>query len=94
MFLNHNGTPTSIAAAHSIESCADRIRGEVYRYFLGLEAGATHHEATAATGYRPDTVRPRCRELVRMGLLFDTGRTRRTPSGRQAIVWAVKGGGQ
>ncbi len=32
-------------------------------------------------------IRTRCSELVKMGLVRDTGRTERTASGRNAVVW-------
>lgn len=35
-------------------------------------------------------LRTRCSELVRMGLVVDTGITRKTRSGRNAVVWGVK----
>jgi hypothetical protein len=48
---------------------------------------ATADELERATGLAGNTVRPRLWELRRRELVVDSGLTRRTPSGRKAIVW-------
>jgi hypothetical protein len=40
-------------------------------------------------GLPPDTYRPLRGKLVKLGVLVNTGKTRRTPSGCDAIVWGL-----
>jgi len=86
-----SGTPTSDAAAMAISESAHTLRARVLGYLLGLrERGATDEEAQHALGMNPSTQRPRRGELVEQGLVRDSGRTRATLSGRQAVVWVAE----
>jgi len=49
--------------------------------------GATDEELQDRLQLNPSTQRPRRVELVASGLVVDSGRTRRTRSGRRAVVW-------
>jgi hypothetical protein len=51
--------------------------------------GLTDEEMQAKTGMNPSTQRPRRCELVEMGKVRDSGSTRRTKSGRKAVVWVI-----
>lgn len=51
--------------------------------------GCTDEEMQLALKMNPSTQRPRRGELVGMGLVKDSGRTRRTRSGRRATVWVA-----
>lgn len=51
--------------------------------------GATDEELYQATGWDENTVRPRRNELMNDGWVEDSGRTRRTPSGKDAVVWVL-----
>lgn len=42
-----------------------------------------------ATALNPSTLRPRRGECVERGLVEDSGQTRATRSGRQAVVWRL-----
>lgn len=77
---------TSIAAAAAIEPSAATLRGRVLA-FLRASGGATDERGIDSTGISPSTYRPRRIELVDAGLVRDSGRTRTTRSGRQAVVW-------
>lgn len=57
------------------------------RLILAGWGGLTDQEIQRATGLDPSTERPRRIELVNAGLVYDSGRKRRTLSGRRAIVW-------
>lgn len=37
------------------------------------------------------TIRPRISELVKLGLIYDTGRTAENASGKQAVIWDIRG---
>lgn len=51
--------------------------------------GLTDEECQGVTGLSPSSQRPRRIALVDAGRLKDSGLTRKTSSGRSAIVWAV-----
>jgi hypothetical protein len=68
--------------------------GRAVRSFIQSrgQRGATDEElieAVMAYGYAMNTIRPRRVELVRAGVVADSGRTRATGSGRDAIVWVA-----
>ena len=55
----------------------------------GIHHGMTDEEMQEHLFLNPSTQRPRRIELVQAGLVKDSGRTRRTRSGRQAVVWVA-----
>ncbi len=65
------------------------VRKEVFNYLSIHPDGATADEIAAALRRTPFTVRPRCSELLRKGLIADSGRRRENVSRRSAIVWIV-----
>lgn len=56
---------------------------------FGVVGGCTDEEGIEATGIAASTYRPRRVELVRDGLLMDSGLTRKTKSNHAATVWMV-----
>lgn len=83
---------TSEAAAMAIAPSAANLRRRILvRIIDAAENGLTDHEIETATGLRGSTVRPRRRELQRAGLICDSGLTRPTDSGREAVVWVSSG---
>ncbi len=81
-------SPTSELASYLIADKALTLREKVHTYTKQCgDHGATDHEISAALRLQSDTARPRRRELVEMGHVIDSGRTRETPSHRQAVVW-------
>ncbi len=89
----HNSTPTNIAAAKAVRATVAQQRGEVYGYFKNAADGLTDEEGYEASGINPNAWRPRRGELVRDGMVVDSGRTRATKSGCKAVVWVVKENG-
>ena len=88
-------SPTSVAAAHAIESRAGSIRGRVYQWLMDEgQNGATDLEMQETLDIQADTQRPRRRELQERGLVIDSGKTRKTRSGREAVVWLAKMAGE
>lgn len=80
--------PTSVVAGRRIRMPAKTYRAQVHE---ALRAGPkTDEEICRATGLRGSTVRPRRLELLRDGLIEDSGQVRPTRSGREAIVWRRK----
>lgn len=53
-------------------------------------AGCTDEEGGLALAINPSTYRPRRIELVERGAVIDSSTTRRTSSGRQAVVWIAQ----
>lgn len=56
---------------------------------VGDQIGVTQEEAAALLRRRHYSVAPRFAELQRLGWIKDSGRTRATSSGAQAIVWVL-----
>lgn len=54
-----------------------------------FNSGLTDEECQELTGLSPSSQRPRRIALVDAGRLKDSGLTRKTSSGRNAIVWAI-----
>lgn len=82
------GSETSKKAAGAIQASSASLRVQVLAYLLHT-GGATDQEVQQALDIRPSTQRPRRVELVEMGLVRDSGRTRETESGREATVWVA-----
>lgn len=81
---------TRAAAAEAIRPTAHTLRAEVLRFLEGLGfVGATDEEMQVALNMNPSTQRPRRIELVEEGWVRDSGATRRTKSGRNAVVWVA-----
>lgn len=79
---------TSVAAAKQIEPRTGTARGFVLAFIRGAGSrGATDEEIQTALNMNPSTQRPRRIELVASGLVFDSGETRATRSGSEAVVW-------
>jgi hypothetical protein len=79
---------TSRAAAESIEPVGCGLRARVLNA-LRAWGPMTDSELQERLEMDPSTQRPRRVELVRMGLVRDSGARRPTSSGRAATVWEV-----
>lgn len=88
---HHNAPPgTSEVAARKIGGKTAYLRELVLIYIAGQgNLGATDDEGEVALGMRCQTYTPRRNELVRLGLVVDSGRRRKTASGRNAAVWVL-----
>lgn len=78
---------TSRAAAAQYLPHARTARERVYWTISASENGMTDEEVQDALGMNPSTQRPRRVELVEIGIVEDSGRTRPTRSGMDAVVW-------
>lgn len=85
---------TSKAAAIAAEPNAGTQRARVLdclrEYTASVYVGLTDNEMQFILHMNPSTQRPRRVELVRAGLVVDSGKTRLTPSGKRAVVWVAK----
>jgi len=92
---NPDGTPayqahsaTSAEAAQKAQPASAKQRARVLALLASLGAhGATDEEMQDALGMEGSTQRPRRIELQNRMLVRDSGRTRKTRSGRAATVW-------
>ena len=81
---------TSKAAAVAIEPVAGTQRALILNEILLCEDfGCTDAHLQRVLVLSGDTVRPRRGELQKAGLIVDSGRTRKTSSGRAATVWVA-----
>ena|ERR1700686_890979 len=86
--FHKNDPVTAKAAAKSVDTSF--LETMVLNYLRDNPAGLTAHEIATKSGESLVTISPRMRPLVRRGLVEDSGETRATDSGRQAIVWRIR----
>ena len=81
---------TSCDAKETIVGCAKTLRDRVYNAiaFSGPN-GCTDEEIQDCLEMNPSTERPRRIELQMRQQIKNSGKTRKTKSGRQAIVWIL-----
>ena len=81
---------TSLGAAEAIRPSAASLRMKVLGFIVARGGdGATDPEIQAALRMEGSTQRPRRIELVDAGLVKDSGRTRKSASGRACVVWVA-----
>jgi hypothetical protein len=86
-----NTQQTRIDALLQNLELAPTQRNKVLAFFVDRqEQGATDEEVQIGLGMNPSTQRPRRLELEGLGKITGTSQTRRTRSGRQAIVFRIK----
>lgn len=89
-FQRHS--PTSKEAAESVRPEVGTLREMVLRVLEAAgQEGLTDDEMQRRLAMNPSTQRPRRIELVRQGFVRDSGRTRKTVGGREAVVWVACG---
>lgn len=81
---------TSVEAAKQIEPAAISLRAQLLNWLKERNDGATDEEMQIGVPMDPSTQRPRRGELVRLGLVRDSGTKRKTRSGRLATVWETE----
>lgn len=82
-------SPTSRAAAESIRHKIGPLHRRILVYLELCLLGATDEQMQDALKLGGNTLRPRRRELQLMNKIRDSGQTRPTQSGRQAVVWVI-----
>jgi hypothetical protein len=92
----HNRTFTSIEASLHIRHAAPSMRQRVLQYIRDRgRDGSTDEECQFALCLKTQTQTARRNELMRDGLVVNSGRTRPTTSGCKATVWvAAREGGE
>ena len=89
VYLPHDPTDTQIEAAEEVLPSTSRQRAKVANYIESQgDDGATDTEIQKALDLRPNSERPRRRELVQDGDVCDSGvRRPALDTGRNSIVW-------
>lgn len=83
---------TSKQAAKDIIPHLGCLQHKVYSLIaLSGARGLTDIEIETESDLKGSTIRPRRIELLNKGLIKDSGKTRKTPSGRSATVWVASG---
>jgi hypothetical protein len=83
------GSATSEAAAQSQNKRLGPKQARILELIAESPDGRTDDELERMTGWIGSTVRPRRRELFLAGKVRDSGRQRKTSTGRSATVWVV-----
>ena len=84
-----NGSITSAKAADSLSpTTLNALQRRVLELLAATPDGLTDEEQQRLLGMNPSTQRPRRIELARRGMVVEAG-TRRTASGRMAVVWQI-----
>jgi predicted transcriptional regulator len=81
------GSDTSVAAAQSMESQAASLRAQILDLLRKNPDGLTTDEIEVITGLSHQTASPRMWELHKRSLIGDSGKRRKTRSGRMATVY-------
>jgi hypothetical protein len=79
------GSDTSEDASESMKASAESLRMKVLGHIASAES--TCDEVEAALGLRHQTASARIRELALMNKIENSGKRRKTQSGRLATVW-------
>lgn len=82
------GSITSAMAADSLGSKTLNAMQRRVLAYIEEHGPSTDEEIATGLGMNPSTERPRRIELARRGLVVQDG-TRRTNSGRMAVIWRV-----
>lgn len=80
---------TTAQAAHEIAASLPELRRRVLLAIGMSKAGLTDEQIQRRCRMAGNTERPRRIELLEAGIIRDSGRTRRTASGRMAVVWEL-----
>jgi hypothetical protein len=88
MFIRES--ETSIEASEKIAPALRNLQAQVFRVIaMAGPLGATDEEIILSSGLSPNTARPRRIELVNAGRVVNSGKVRKTRSGRNAVVWVL-----
>ena len=78
---------TSEKAAHIVAPFAKDIRGKLLEVFKSEPGGLTTDQAARRLQMEPWKARPRVSELLRLGEIRDSGKTRLGESGVNCTIW-------
>lgn len=89
-WVRKNAHQSEIDAANFVRPRTGTQRAKALDVIVGAGAhGATDYEISQAIDLIPPRVASRRKELVQMGWIEESGKTRPTPGGIEAIVWVL-----
>ena len=81
---------TSIQAQIKAAPRMSSQKARVYQFIVDrMEHGATDQEMQVALKMSGDTLRPTRGKLLKDGLIYDSGKTRKNANDNDCIVWVV-----
>ena len=81
---------TSIQAQIKAAPRMSEKRARVFQYLVDrMDRGATDQEMQAALKMSGDTLRPTRGKLLKDGLIYDSGKTRKNANDNDCIVWVA-----
>lgn len=89
--MKRKNPPTSLAAHDSVKDAKPYYHAKIIEGLKRLKVGGTYEEIAAASGIKPEQSWRRLSELIKMGIVFNAGYTRKTSSGRAAEVRQLVG---
>lgn len=89
--MNRKHIQTSKDAHESIKEHKSILYEKIKEGLRKLKIGGTFEEVATASGIKPEQAWKRMSELVQYGVLYNTGITRKTSSGRNAMVRQLVG---
>lgn len=87
--MKHQVKSTSRAAHESIMPAKAYYHKKVIEGLEKLKVGGTFAEIADAVDVKHDKIWKRISEVAKLEIVFDTGITRKLPSGRQGTVWQL-----
>jgi len=89
--MKRQHSPTSKAAHESVKEHKSAMYAKIKIGLERLRVGGTFEEIAKVSGLKPEQTWKRLPEMVTAGTVFNTGITRATSSGRQAMVRQLVG---
>ncbi len=85
----HHQPITSLLAHESVKESKAAMYVKIIEGLNKLRVGGTFDELSVVTGLKPQQIWKRYSEMAALGMIFNTGITRKGVSGRSCSVWQL-----
>ena len=85
----HHQPITSLLAHESLKESKAAMYVKIIEGLNKLRVGGTFDELSVVTGLKPQQIWKRYSEMAALGMIFNTGITRKGVSGRSCRVWQL-----